>query len=57
MKSLKEGMLFKNQKLQKIVTNLADTWEYLNIEEQQKTLLMIINNITIYDNNINIDFK
>ena len=47
------------QKLEtaKIVTNLADTWKYLDIEEQQKTLRMIINNITIYDNNINIDFK
>ena len=48
-----------SQKLEtaKIVTNLADTWEYLDIEEQQKTLRMIINSITIYDNNINIDFK
>lgn len=41
----------------KLVTNLADTWQYMDIEEQQKTLRLIINNITIKDDNINIDFK
>lgn len=41
----------------KIVTKLSDTWEYMSLEEQQKTLRMIINTITITDHNINIDFK
>lgn len=41
----------------KIVTDLSDTWEYMSLEEQQKTLRMIINSITITDHNINIDFK
>lgn len=40
-----------------IVTDLANTWEYMTLEEQQKTLRMIINSITITDHNINIDFK
>ena len=41
----------------KLVTNLSETWDYMDIEEQQKTLRMIINKITITDNNINVDFK
>lgn len=41
----------------KIVTELSDTWKYMTLEEQQKTLRMIINSVTITDHNINIDFK
>ncbi len=47
----------KKMETAKLVTNLSETWDYMNIEEQQKTLRMIINKITITDNNINVDFK
>ena len=40
-----------------LVTNLQETWKYMSIEEQQTTLRMLINRITINDNNINIDLK
>ena len=47
----------RKMKTAKLVTNLSETWDYMDIEEQQKTLRMIINKITITDNNINVDFK
>lgn len=47
----------KKMETAELVTNLSETWDYMNIEEQQKTLRMIINKITITDNNINVDFK
>lgn len=49
----------KKEKIERvrIVTNLKDTWEYLSIDEKQKVLRMIINQITISNTNINIDFK
>lgn len=37
------------------VTNLRDTWEYMSTEERKKVLRMLINKITIKDENITID--
>lgn len=57
MEKLKAEDSSRRMETAKLVTNLSETWDYMDIEEQQKTLRMIINKITITDNNINVDFK
>lgn len=47
----------RKMKSAELVTNLKDTWHYMTVEEKQNVLRMLINKITIKNDNIIIDLK
>ena len=40
-----------------ILSNLSDIWDYMSIKEKQHVMRLLLNKVTIKDNEISIDIK
>ena len=40
-----------------ILSNLSDIWDYMSIKEKQHAMRLLLNKVTIKDNEISIDIK